>query len=53
MNKKVSLFAQRKKEFRSLTDGYRGWQAHAKWANTFKLRNKIKLKIIDIFWDRI
>ena len=35
-----------------ITESFQGWQAYAKWANTHKLRNKIKMEIIDIIWDR-
>ena len=53
MRKKIQIFKKGEIYFDSLFDSYQGWQAYAKWANTHKLREKIKRKIIDIIWDRI
>lgn len=38
--------------FGSLFDSYRGWQAYARWANTHKLRGKIKMEITAILMKR-
>lgn len=40
-------------DFRSLADIYQEWQAYAKWGDTYKIRYRIKMEIIDIMWDRI
>ena len=53
MRKKIYLFKRGEIYFDSLSDSYQGWQAYAKWADTYKLRNKIKIEIIDIIWNKI
>jgi hypothetical protein len=53
MQRKINLFKQRKKGFSELMDSYQGWQAYARWANTYELREKIKRDIVDIIWERI
>ena len=53
MRKKIELFRQGKKEFRSLFESYQGWQAHANWASSYKLRNKIKREIVNVIWERV
>ena len=52
MNRKVTLFKQGKQEFRSILRSYQGWQGYARWANSYKLREKIKRKIIDVVWNK-
>lgn len=51
MQKKIDLFRKRLIDFRYLTESFQGWQAYAGWANTYKLREKTKRKIIDVIWE--
>lgn len=53
MRKKISLYKEGMLNFSKIHDSYKGWRAYAKWAKTYKLREKIKKEIIDIAWDRI
>ncbi len=53
MKKKVELYKQGIIDFSTLKESYQGWQAYARWADTYKLREEIKKKIIDILWDKI
>jgi RNA-directed DNA polymerase len=39
--------------FSKIFDIYKGWMAYAKWANTYKLRNKMIFRIIKILLSRI
>ncbi len=50
---KISNYKLRSITFSQLKDSYQGWQAYAKWANTYKLRNKVKKEIVDIIWNKI
>ncbi|MEK6824514.1 MAG: RNA-directed DNA polymerase [Patescibacteria group bacterium] len=51
--RKINAFKKDKKEFRPLLESYQGWQAHARWANTYKLREKVKRKIIDVILEKL
>lgn len=53
MMKKIYLYEKNALSFGSLSDSYWGWHAYAGWGNTYKLRLKMKMKIIDILWDKI
>jgi RNA-directed DNA polymerase len=53
MEKKIMKFEKGETSFRKLTESYQGWQAYARWANTYKLRKGIKNKIIDAVWERV
>jgi len=53
MEKRIEMFSQGKKYFKSLLDSFQGWQAYASWANTFKLRNKLKQSIIEEVWKKV
>ncbi|MEK6927463.1 MAG: RNA-directed DNA polymerase [Nanoarchaeota archaeon] len=53
MFRKVYLYEKGALSFESLFESYRGWQAYAGWGDTFKLREKVKRKIIDILWDKM
>jgi len=53
MRKKINLFKKGIIGFCTLFEIYQGWQAYAKWANTHKLREKIKKEIINVSWDKI
>lgn len=45
MSRKVELFKQGKLDEDAIWDSFQGWQAYAKWANTYKLRNKFQREI--------
>mgnify|MGYP001600114562 CR=1 FL=1 len=51
--KKIIAYERGDATFNSVFNSYQGWQAYAKWANTCKLREKIKRDIIDALWDKI
>lgn len=53
IRRKIELFKNKIIGFSELFDSYHGWQAYARWASTYKLRNKLKRDIIDILWSRI
>jgi len=53
MKSKIQLFEKNELDFRSLFDIYQGWQAHAQWANTHKLRQRIKAEIIRTVWKKV
>ena len=53
INNKITSFALGEKDFRSMMDSYQGWQGYAKCANSYKLREKLKRKIIDVIWNKI
>ncbi len=41
MENKVKSFPKREISYGSLIESFRGWQAYAMWANTFKLRKRV------------
>lgn len=45
MRRKIDHFANDEVSYREMTQSYQGWQAYAKWANTFNLRKKMLKKI--------
>ena len=49
---KVKEYSQGNNRFGSLFDSYKGWNAYARWANTFKLRNNVKLELISALIER-
>ena len=53
MKRKIELFKNGIIDFKTLTESYQGWQAYAKWANTYKLRRKIKMEIIEVLLDKL
>ena len=53
MKRKIHLFKEGVIDFHTLAESYQGWQAYAKWGNTYKLRRKIKREIIDAVWDKV
>jgi hypothetical protein len=53
MERKVELYKKEIIDFSALFESYQGWQAYARWANTYRLREKIKKEIIGIIWNRI
>jgi len=50
---KIKLFKNGIIDFGILFEVHQGWQAYAKWANTHKLREKIKSEIINAIWNKI
>ena len=50
---KIIQFKKGETEFTALFDSFQGWQAYAKWANTYNLRESIKKEIISTVWDKI
>ena len=53
INDKIKLLKIGKKDFNSIINSYQGWQGYAKCANSYKLREEIKRKIIDAAWAKI
>ena len=53
MQRKVKDYKNGDSYFNSIFESYNGWEAYAKWANTYKLRENIKLKIIDSLLDKV
>lgn len=51
MERKINMYKNREISFSSVMDSYHGWQAYACWGNTYKKREEIKEKIIDVLWD--
>jgi len=45
MRKKIEQFSKSKLTYKKMTEIYQGWQAYAKWANSFKLRKEISKQI--------
>ncbi len=45
MTKKVELYKSGTTSHEKLLESFQGWQAYAKWANTFKLRKEIVKRI--------
>jgi RNA-directed DNA polymerase len=44
---KINSYRQGKKSFEDIFEVFKGWQAYARWAETYKLRNKLKQEIIN------
>ncbi len=42
MYSKINLYSRNEITFNKLNEIFQGWQAHAKWANTYKIREDIK-----------
>lgn len=53
MFRKVALYEEGAHSFETIHESYKGWQAYAIWADTQKLRNQVKMKIIDILCKKI
>lgn len=45
MLSKVDKFKNKELTYSKITEIFQGWNAYAKWANTFKLRKKIVKEI--------
>src|SRR3989344_2514821 len=53
MRKRVSAYKEREICFGQLFNSFKGWQAYAKWANTYKIQENFKRQIINLLWNRI
>ena len=53
MRRKIKRYKEGIKRFEDIFEIYKGWQAYAKWGNTYKLREQIKKEIVDILWERV
>lgn len=45
MEDKIKMFNSGKISFEKFLEVFQGWSAYAKWANTYKLMNKLLMKI--------
>jgi len=53
MKHKVKMYKEGHRSFEDIFEVYRGWQAYAKWGNTRKLREDIKIRIIKVLLEKI
>lgn len=53
MQRKITLYKEGIFIFKKIHEIYKGLEAYAKWADTYKLRHKIKLKIINSLIENI
>jgi hypothetical protein len=53
MFRKVEIYKEDSCFFGTIHESYKGWQAYAMWADTYKLRNQVKMKIIDILCKKV
>jgi len=53
MFRKIRAYKNGKMSFERIFEIYKGWEAYAKWSNSYKLRNKAKRAIIDILWNKV
>jgi len=53
MKRKINLYKESKQSFTKTFDSHKGWQAYAKWGNTYKLRENIKMQIIEELMKKI
>lgn len=53
MEKKVEMFEKGEIDYLNLKESYQGWEGYARWASTYKLRNEIKRRIVNIIIDRV
>lgn len=53
IQRKVEAFDKNELLYRYLTESFQGWQAYAKWANTFNLRRRIAQQIARAKYKRI
>jgi len=49
MKRKVARFSKDEISQNKITEIFQGWNAYAKWANAYKLRNKFFRKIYNVF----
>lgn len=53
MKRKIRHYKEGRLDFSSLADSYQGWQAYARWGNTYGLRKKMLYEMADALWTRI
>lgn len=53
MIRKIRMFKDGKMDFRPLMESYQGWQAYARWANTYRLRKNLARTLVDIIWNKV
>lgn len=53
MKRKIRAYNKGEGNFENLFESYQGWQAYAKWGNTYKLREKMKKEIVNIIWNKL
>jgi len=53
MQRKVTLYKKGESCFERVFESYKGWQAYARWGNTYKLREEIKKDIIESLFEKI
>ncbi|MBS3089690.1 hypothetical protein J4461_02290 [Candidatus Pacearchaeota archaeon] len=53
MKKRVELYRKGIIDFSTIKNSFQGWQAYARWGNMHRLREKIKIEIIDILWEKL
>ena len=53
MTSKIDKFRAEEISYREMTESYQGWQAYAKWANSFKLRKRLAGKLAKIKHERL
>ncbi|MFH1290186.1 MAG: reverse transcriptase domain-containing protein [Nanoarchaeota archaeon] len=53
MKQKINLFEKGCIKFQSLAESYQGWQAYARWADTYKIRGRIKQRIVKALWEKV
>ncbi len=51
MKRKIGLYRDGKMGFGDIFYSYRGWKAYSVWAESYKLRERLKREIIDILWN--
>lgn len=52
IQQKVLNYDNRDLGFGSMFDSYQGWQAYARWADSYNLRDKIKIEMVDTLMKR-
>jgi len=53
MKSKVENFKTNNISFSKIYEIYHGWSAYSKWANSYKEKEKIRERIIDILWKNL
>jgi retron-type reverse transcriptase len=53
MMRKIRFYKEGSISFEEIYESFQGWEAYAKWSNSYKLRNKVKRQIVEILWNKI
>jgi hypothetical protein len=53
IEQKIKAYSQGKISFSEIKESFQGWQAYARWANSYKSINGTKMKIIETLWNKI